>query len=195
MKLQKMKRLIIDMDHVMADITTHYLTWYKERTGVEVPRENLIGKNEIAGFPDKELVWSFLYTPGFFRTAPVMEDCQEVMEQLHKYHEVFIVSAAMEFPQSLKEKYDWLEEHFPFLSWEQFVLCGDKKVITGDYMIDDHLKNLDYFEGEKLLFSSPHNMLIEGYRRVNNWKEIADIFLRDDIRVSEKLTKQNFQSL
>jgi 5'(3')-deoxyribonucleotidase len=181
-----MKRIIIDMDHVMADITTHYLNWYKQRTGVEIPREELIGKNEVAAFPDKEMVRNFLYTPGFFRTAPVMEDCRKVMEQLHKYHEVFIVSAAMEFPQSLREKYDWLQEHFPFLSWRQVVLCGDKKVIKGDYMIDDHLKNLDYFDGEKLLYSSPHNMLIEGYRRVNNWKDIEAIFLTEEMIAQAK---------
>jgi 5'(3')-deoxyribonucleotidase len=68
-----MKQIIIDMDHVMADITTHYINWYKERTGVEVDRSALIGKNEVAAFPESEMVRDFLYTPNFFRTAPVME--------------------------------------------------------------------------------------------------------------------------
>jgi 5'(3')-deoxyribonucleotidase len=181
-----MKQIIIDMDHVMADITAHYINWYKERTGVEVDRSALIGKNEVAAFPESEMVRNFLYTPDFFRTAPVMEGSQQVIKQLHKYHQVFIVSAAMEFPQSLKEKYDWLEENFPFLSWKQFVLCGDKRVIKGDYMIDDHLKNLDFFDGEKLLFSSPHNMLIEGYTRVNNWQDVADILLTNEMITEAK---------
>jgi len=181
-----MKRIIIDMDHVMADITTQYLTWYKQYTGVEIERSALTGKNEVAAFPNSEMVRNFLYTPGFFRTAPVMEDSQQVIEKLHKYHEVFIVSAAMEFPQSLSEKYYWLEEHFPFLSWKQFVLCGDKRVIKGDYMIDDHLKNLDFFEGEKLLYTSPHNMLIEGYTRVNNWQDVAAILLTPEMIAEAK---------
>ncbi len=174
-----MKRIIVDMDHVMADITTHYITWYKERTGVLVDRKTLIGKNEVAAFPDSEMVRNFLYTPGFFRTAPVIAGSQKVIKELNRYHEVFIVSAAMEFPQSLFEKYEWLQEHFPFIAWEQIVFCGDKKVVHGDYMIDDHLKNLDTFEGNKLLFTSPHNQLITGYTRIDNWQQVADILLTD----------------
>jgi 5'(3')-deoxyribonucleotidase len=46
------------------------------------------------------------------------------MEYLNNKYELYIVSAGMEFPNSLREKYDWLAEAFPFISWEQIVLCG-----------------------------------------------------------------------
>ena len=172
-----MKRVIIDMDHVMAAITQQYIRWYKDHTGIDVDEATLIGKAESEAFPDKELIWKFLYSPGFFRTAPVIEGSREVIAELNKKYEVFIVSAAMEFPQSLVEKYDWLQEHFPFISWKQVVFCGSKTVIKGDYMIDDHLKNLDYFDGEKLLFTAAHNALITGYRRVDTWQDVAAILL------------------
>lgn len=44
-------------------------------------------------------------------------------------------------------------------------------------MIDDHPKNLDYFEGEKILFSQPHNMYMvkDDCTRVNTWQEIINI--------------------
>lgn len=174
-----MKRILIDMDHVLADITTHYINWYYERTGIKMHKEDLLGKNEVEAFPDSKIVRGFLYTPGFFRTAPVMENAPQVVEQLNKQFEVFIVSAAMEFPQSLSEKFEWLQEHFPFLTWHQFVFCGNKKVTCGDFMIDDHLKNLDFFNGEKILFTSPHNQFITGYKRVNNWQEVAQLFSID----------------
>ncbi len=172
-----MQRIIIDMDHVMADITSHYLNWYKQHTGVSIDPETLIGKNEVAAFPDSELVRSFLYMPGFFRTPPVMPGSQEVIARLNEKYDVYIVSAAMEFPQSLAEKYEWLQEHFPFITWQQIAFTGSKKLIKGDYMIDDHLKNLDFFEGEKLLFTSAHNALVTGYTRVNDWQEVADLLL------------------
>lgn len=51
------------------------------------------------------------------------------------------------------------------------------KVVSGDVMIDDYPKNLDHFSGERLIFTQPHNELIENdtYKRVNSWKEIMNI--------------------
>jgi 5'(3')-deoxyribonucleotidase len=51
-------------------------------------------------------------------------------------------------------------------------------MIMGDHMIDDHLKNLIHFKGNKLLYSALHNREVEGYQRINNWKEAAQIFLK-----------------
>ncbi len=172
-----MKRLIIDMDNVMADISTQFQTWYTRRTGLVIDPKSLIGKHEPDAFPDAELAWNFLFTPGFFRTVPVMKDSQHIIAELNKKYEVFIVSAAMEFPQSLPEKIDWLKEHFVFISWKQIVFCGSKSVIKGDCMIDDYVRNLEPFDGEKLLYTAPHNQLIEWRDRVNNWQEVGDRLL------------------
>jgi 5'(3')-deoxyribonucleotidase len=45
-------------------------------------------------------------------------------------------------------------------------------------MIDDHIKNLRHFKGKPYLFTSPHNLDITGYDRLNNWEEVAGVFLR-----------------
>lgn len=172
-----MKKLIIDMDNVMANVSQQFQTWYARETGIVVDPASLIGVPEPDAFPDKKVLWKFLFTPGFFRDVPVMKNSQEVMIELNKKYEVYIVSSALEFPQSLNEKFEWLREHFPFLSWRQIVFCGSKNVIKGDYMIDDYPKNLDYFDGERLLFTAPHNQLLEGYTRLNDWQEIAAKFL------------------
>ncbi len=106
-----------------------------------------------------------------------MEGSIEVLKELNSRYELFIVSAATEFPNSLKDKLEWLLEHFPFLSWKQLALCGDKRLVHGDFMIDDHEKNLRHFTGKGYLFTSPHNLDITGYDRINNWSEAAKIFL------------------
>lgn len=173
-----MKRLIIDMDDVMADATGQFITWYEKEFGVRIERAILNGKGEGEGFPDNHAaIAQFPYRENFFRTMAVNENCQEVMEQLVRKYEVFIVSAAMEFPQSLPEKLSWLREHFPFLHWKQIVFCGSKSVVRGDYMIDDLVYNLEDFNGEKFIFTAPHNMHLNHFNRLNNWKEIADRFL------------------
>jgi 5'(3')-deoxyribonucleotidase len=140
-------------------------------------RSDLLGKPEDLAFPQPQLIRDFLHTPGFFRSAEVMPGSQEVIKELNQLYDLVIVSAAMEFPQSLIEKYDWLGEHFPFITWQQIVFCGSKKAISGDFMIDDHFKNLGNFIGEKLLFTATHNINthINGYTRVNNWEEVRGL--------------------
>jgi 5'(3')-deoxyribonucleotidase len=38
--------------------------------------------------------------------------------------------------------------------------------------------NLEAFRGEGILFTSPHNLKIQGFRRVDTWQDIAKIFLK-----------------
>ncbi|RFM35717.1 5' nucleotidase, NT5C type [Chitinophaga silvisoli] len=173
-----MARIAIDMDGVMADTSQQYINWYANRYGQTIDINSLVGLPETEGFPaGKDVIRSFLYEPGFFRTKPVIKDCQEVVKALFDKHDVFIVSAAMEFPQSLVEKLDWLKEHFPFIGWERIVFCGSKTIVHADYMIDDHVKNLQSFKGEPLMFTAPHNVNISGYKRVNSWEEVGQILL------------------
>lgn len=166
------------MDDVMADATGQFINYYEKEFGVRIDRAVLHGKGEGEGFPDNHsTIAEFPYRVNFFRTMSVHEHCQDVMEQLNKKYEVFIVSAAMEFPQSLPEKLQWLHEHFPFLSWKQFVFCGSKIVVHGDYMIDDLVHNLEPFQGEKFIFTAPHNIHLNHYHRLNSWKEVGGRFL------------------
>jgi 5'-nucleotidase len=96
---------------------------------------------------------------------------------MNKKYEVYIVSAATEFPNSLTDKYYWLEDHFPFFSWKQMVFCGDKSMIQADFMIDDHAKHLQYFRGKPFIFTAPHNLNEQRFERLNNWKEAGEKFL------------------
>lgn len=171
-----MQRLIVDMDGVLADVYSQFRKYEKEEFGVNREPQSDIGKKEGEAY---EHVRVYVNTPGFFREAPVIPGSVEVLEQLNRQYELFIVSSAMEFPLSLSEKYQWLQEHFAFLSWQQLVLCGSKKVISGDIMLDDHFKNLDHFNGKTILFTQPHNQLADPGRhiRANNWREVAQLLL------------------
>ena len=176
-----MKRVIVDMDEVIADPMGAMITWYTDEYKSAVDYNKMLGGSWIKGFPEEHqvLVRERLYAEGFFRRLPVMPDSVEVLKEINQRYELFIVSAATEFPNSLKDKLEWLLEHFSFLTWKQLVLCGDKRLICGDYMIDDHVRNLQHFDGKKYLFTSAHNLDIKGYDRINNWKEAGEIFLSE----------------
>jgi 5'(3')-deoxyribonucleotidase len=175
-----MKRIAIDMDDVLAK-TTHVII---DRINQQV-NKNYTYQDLLYG--DKTLKEefyghylannTFLWEPGFFENIPVNENAVEVVRKLADRYEIFIVSAATEFPNSLKEKLTWMEQHFPFITWKHIVFCGHKHMIQADYLIDDHEKNLLTFTGTPLLFTAPHNLHINDFKRVNNWKEVEGLLL------------------
>ena len=165
------KRLIVDMDGVLADVYSQFLNFEEREFGFRQPIENLMGKPEAAVFKNER---QYVTSKGFFRTVPLMKGSVDAVQELNKKYDLFIVSAAMEFPNSLTEKHEWLAEHFPFISWKQIVFCGLKTIIRGDIMIDDYFKNLDHFTGETILFTQPHNFGMDNksHKRVSSWEEI-----------------------
>lgn len=175
-----MERIIIDMDEVIADPMGSMVDWYKNEYGLDVDYEKMLAGSWVLGFPEEHqpLVRERLRSPGFFRHLDVMPDAVEVLREINKRYDLQIVSAAMEFPNSLKDKYDWLGDHFPFITWRQIAFCGDKKVVHGDHMIDDHIWNLEYFNGKKYMYTAAHNLNNKDFIRINNWTEAAEIFLK-----------------
>ncbi|HMC85062.1 MAG TPA: hypothetical protein VKI61_06030 [Chitinophagaceae bacterium] len=175
-----MKRVLVDMDEVIADVTFAMTEWYKKNYGGDIDNAKMLeGESLVKGFPEvhQATIRQQLFEKGFFRHLPVMENSVEVLKEMNKKYEVYIVSAATEFPNSLTDKYYWLEDHFPFFSWKQMVFCGDKSMIQADFMIDDHAKHLQYFRGKPFIFTAPHNLNEQRFERLNNWKEAGEKFL------------------
>jgi 5'-nucleotidase len=176
-----MKRIAIDMDDVMADTTVKIIEFINKRVNGTFTYERLMTATdtEKAEFYQIYLANNdFLWNEGFFMDIPVKPNAVEVIQNLMEEYEVFIVSAATEFPNSMKEKLCWLKEHFPFISWTHIVFCGHKHMIAADYLIDDHEKNLRTFTGTPLLFSAPHNLHIHDFERVNSWLDVKTRLLQ-----------------
>ena len=113
---------------------------------------------------------------GFFKDLPVIENSREIIKELNNRFEVYIASAAMEFPFSFEDKYEWLDHHFPFIRWKRRIFCGDQSVLKGDVLIDDHDFNLSVFNGRRIMFSAPHNISDTKYERMNNWLDAGKLF-------------------
>lgn len=174
-----MLRIALDMDDVLADTHGKLTDIILKDFDTSLTREELNSAPVRTLLHPKQYkkLTEVLNAPGFFRDVPVMEDAQEVVKELSKYYEIFVASAAMEFRNSLIDKFDWLDEFFPFIHWRNRVLCGDKSVIKADYLIDDHTFNLVNFSGKGILFNAAGNLHEKGFDRVMNWKEIGERFL------------------
>ncbi|MEH6682117.1 MAG: 5'(3')-deoxyribonucleotidase [Sediminicola sp.] len=171
--------LFIDMDEVFADAYGAHLELYNTEFEEMLTLEECVGKEvwQMVPAERQEFIRKHACTDGFFRNLKPIGDSQRVIKELTEKYEVYIASAAMQFPNSLREKSDWLDEHFPFIHWKNRILCGNKHILKGDILIDDRSYNLEFFEGRKILYTSPHNMHTEGYERVNNWEEVAQKLL------------------
>ncbi len=175
-----MKRIAIDMDDVMADTTFKIIQYINERVNGVYSYEGLMTASDVEKKAFYEVYVAnnkFLWEPGFFEDIPVKPNAVDVIQALMGKYEVFIVSAATEFPNSMKEKLQWMQQHFPFIGWQHIVFCGHKHMISADYLIDDHEKNLKTFTGTPLLFTAPHNLHIHDYERVNSWLDVQSRLL------------------
>lgn len=175
---ERKPRIAVDMDEVIADPISKFISLYNRDYGVPLDLKVSPGNEVYHHVPEhaKKKLYEYINEKGFFRDLAVLPDSIEVLKKLQEKYEIFIVSAAMEFPNSLLDKYEWLAEHFPFIGWQNIIFCG-YKIVNVDILIDDRIKNFKDFSGRKLLFSSPHNLLINEYERVNNWKEVAQKLL------------------
>lgn len=167
------------MDEVLSHFSKKCVELFNAEYNTTYTMQDLQGKklSELDGRLEQRID-AYLANETFFLELDVIKDSQEVVRNLCLQYEVFIVTAAMEFPSSLAPKYAWLKKYFSFLNEQNFVFCGDKSIIRADYLIDDTVSNLDGFYGKGLLFTAPHNVNVTGYTRLNSWKEISAYFLK-----------------
>jgi len=174
-----MLRLTLDMDDVLADTHKKLVDIILNDFSSTLTEKELHSKalKELLHPKQLKRLNNIINTQGFFSNIEVMPGAAETVYNLSRYYEIFIATACMEFPTSFRDKFDWLSKHFNFIPWTNIVFCGYKSIIQSDYLIDDHVRNLTAFKGEGILFTAPHNLNNNTFRRVNSWNEVSELFL------------------
>jgi 5'(3')-deoxyribonucleotidase len=172
-------RIAIDMDEVLADTLSKHLAMYNLEHCDSLTKQDLGGKliYEAVRSDRRERVREYPRAKDFFRDIPVMPGSEEILPLLLSSYEVFITTAAMEYPTSFAAKYEWIKEHFPFFPDSHIVFCGDKSIIAADFLIDDNAHHFERFKGQGVLFSAPHNLFESRYPRLDSWNDIGIRFL------------------
>lgn len=167
------------MDEVIADALSEYLSRYNADFGQNLTKADLMGQRlaDLVAPEHWPRLDSYFDDASFFTNLEVMENSQDVVRELAAQYDIFIVTAAMEIPRSFAPKFEWLQRHFPFIPPDNYVFCGNKAVIAADYLIDDSVYQLQRFEGQGVIFTSPRNIHEKRFPRVNNWPEVREMFL------------------
>ena len=176
---QGRKIICVDMDEVIADALGEHLLRYNHEFQEKLTVADLHGRWLWDFVPPERLavLERYIRSADFFAGLRVIPHSQRVLERLQERYEVYIATAAMEVPTSFTAKFDWLKQHFPFIRPSHIVFCGDKGILRGDFLIDDNPRQLRRFHGEGILYGAPANALVKGFRRVNDWLEIEQMFL------------------
>jgi 5'(3')-deoxyribonucleotidase len=172
-------RIAIDMDEVLSDTHTAKAALFAAR-GHRWSDEELSGSKltdiappEAAADVEREMQMG-----GFFANIEPMPGAAEALEEIVREHEVFIATAAMEYPASCPHKIAWMARHFPMVPLMNLVLCGNKSVIRADVLIDDSPRHFDGFEGIGVCFSALHNRGQACDYRLEAWADAPDLMAR-----------------
>jgi hypothetical protein len=127
----------VDMDDVLCDFTGAYQAY--RRTQPHIP------------FPQS--------IPGFFEGLRPIEGAIESVNRLRAsgIFEVYVLTApSTRNPLSYTEKRIWIERHFDYEFTKQLIICSNKGLLKGDYLIDDNIrgKGQERFAGRLLHFGS-----------------------------------------
>lgn len=171
------QRIAVDQDNVIADLLTEWLYRYNNDYNDNLTKEQVTMWNwhSLTKPECGEKIYDYLDDPDLFLNLPVIEHSQEVLETLNHYYDIYIVTSPFNF-NNIVPKAKWLEKHFPFIPRERYVFTRDKSIIKASALIDDKPKNLETFEGLRVLFTAPHNKTERRFVRADNWGRIKDIY-------------------
>jgi 5'(3')-deoxyribonucleotidase len=126
-----MKRVYIDMDGVLADFDKR-----KKQLAVTNP----------------EIVWPQMGY-GFFTSLEPMPGAIKSINTIAKHYDTWILTRpSLKNPLCYTEKRVWVEEKLGFDWVKRLILCPNKGLVKGDYLIDDN--PWPTFEGQQILFGS-----------------------------------------
>lgn len=96
-----------------------------------------------------------IYEEGFYRNLEPMAGAIDAINKLVNapHLDVYIASKpATGSKYCASEKYAWIEEHIPTLRKKIFLTCN-KNLLAGHYLIDDHPKKWNKFNGTVIHFN------------------------------------------
>ncbi|XP_060084120.1 5'(3')-deoxyribonucleotidase, mitochondrial-like [Ylistrum balloti] len=184
--MERRLRVLVDMDQTIADFEGYFLTMYRKK----FPDEPYIEMEDRRTFylgdqyeklkeGLKKKVKSIYEAEGFFRDLPELPGACNAIKAMDAMEgvDVFLCTSPLfQYQYSVKEKYEWVENHLGPDFIEKVILTRDKTVINGHLLIDDRpdIKGACAKPTwEHILMDACHNKHMKRLkqRRLENWTD------------------------
>lgn len=122
-------------------------------------------------------IYEYLSLPILYEQCTPTPYAAEVITSLQKKHEIYVVTAAINF-KAIPYKFDWLQTHYPMIKKKQYITMYEKKMFSGDVLIDDGIHNLlafhqfDPLRNRCIVYDQPWNRGNKQFQRAKNWNDV-----------------------
>lgn len=177
-----MKRILVDVDGVIADLHAEWLKLYNMEYNDVLTVDQITDWN-MQNFVKPECgtkIFDYLHDPTLYNSVKPVDGAVSSIHWLrqHEYDVRFLTSGVQ------PAKIQWLGDHGLLLG-EHFmfspdvIVAHDKSLVKGDILIDDSIANCDNFSGQSILFAQPWNVNnVTGYYRADNWPDVIQYLAR-----------------
>jgi len=177
-----MKRILVDVDCVVADLMPTWLGLYNAEYTDNLSVSQIIrwGMEEFVKPECGKKIYDYLRFHNLYDDVKPIDGAITSVHWLrrHGYDIRFVTSGVH------PGKAEWLGQHglligeFPLYS-PDFVVSHDKSIIHADIMIDDNIKNCNEFSGLSILFGQPWNVdNTTRHFRADDWADVIQFLAR-----------------
>lgn len=144
-----------------------------------------IEKSVIKDQKELDKFYHYITTINLYDYGVIDEYAMILLKRLSKTHELFIFTSFLVgdiFEKTgifAKNKFDFLYKNFEFIDPSNFILGGNKSIVSAKYFVDDRLENLTGNSDIKILYTEYHNKLItdkelmeKGVFRISSMQEL-----------------------
>lgn len=172
--------ILCDMDDVLEQLVKRWTYVLNKQYGTNVSESEIVDWEIAKFFPSltKEQVFAPLSEPEFWLGIEPMPHAQRVVKRLLDEGHTFRVVTSSRY-DTVAPKMKLLLTLYPYLSWKDVIIAHDKKLISGDVLIDDGTHNLIDFPAQRILFDRPHNHNFNEKNydmiRAHDWYDVYNI--------------------
>ena len=172
--------ILSDMDDVLEQLVKRWIAVLNKEYRTNVSEEEVNDWHIAKFFPalTEKQIFEPLSNPDFWPEVEPMPHAQRVVQRLIDDGHTFRVVTSSRY-DTVAPKMKLLLSLYPYLHWQDVIISSDKKLISGDVLIDDGTHNLIDFPAKRILFDRPHNRNFPekdyGMIRAYTWDDVYNI--------------------
>ena len=132
--------VLVDMDGVVANLEDRLVVILNETKQHDVAKK-IVGRKHFDFDGETEKACRpILSSAGFYLSLAPVEGCVDALKDMVKqgYDVRFCTKPLNQYQHCVPEKYAWVEKHFGAEWTKRMIVTGDKSLVGGTFLIDDH---------------------------------------------------------